>query len=124
MTPPTYVPGNDEYGGNITPTALGLLEYWTKPLGGTVEPIPSEDIADIIDMRLAEKMEMLSINEIPMGNIHWGNGGFKNPWENMFTYNQRKRYKNLGGERNVNILARDQSHCGCGMCTSTEIKIR
>ena len=68
----------------------------------TKVPISSEDIADMIDVTLADKMQLLSINEVPIYNICWGNNSFTNPWENMFTQSQRRRYNNLETKAGVN----------------------
>ena len=48
-------------------------------------PISSEDIANMIYLMLADKMQLLYINEVPIYKIYWGNNSFTNPWENMFT---------------------------------------
>ena len=96
-------------------------------------PISSQDIEDMIDMMLEDKMQRLSINEVPIYKINWGNKSFIYPLKNMFTYNQRRRYENLRQMKNVNKIIKgtqrdsptnNQSHCDCDMCTSTEIKIR
>ena len=36
-------------------------------------PISSEEIADMTDMMLADQMQRLSINDVPIYEIDWGN---------------------------------------------------
>ena len=84
------------------------------------------------NMMLADKMQRLSINEVPIYKINWGNKRFTNPWNNMFTYKQR-RHVILGQMRNVNKITKEtqgysptnnQISCDCNICTTTDIKIR
>ena len=42
-------------------------------------PISSEDIADMIDIMLADKSKRLSINDVLIYKIYWGNKRFTNP---------------------------------------------
>ena len=44
-------------------------------------PICSEDIADMTDRMLAEMMQRLSIKDVPIYEINWGNKRFTNPWK-------------------------------------------
>ena len=61
----------------------------------TKVPIPSDTISDIADTMLVDQMQRLSIQGVPIYEINWGDNKFTNPWQNRFTYQQRRRYTDL-----------------------------
>ena len=95
-------------------------------------PIPSDMISDMAKTMLADQMQRLSIHDVRIYEINSGDHKFTNPWQNRFTYQQRRRYTDLWQGRyktqdSLDTLSyltiKNQGICECEICASTEIKI-